>query len=74
MRYLPRVDGAGHGVVLAVVHGVWGPAVPTHALCAVVSGHGQVLEGREGGAEIKKGSGAAANQRSTGDGEGGNSG
>ena len=48
MRYLPRVDGAGHGVVLAVVHGIWGPAVPTHALCAVVPGHGQMLGEKKG--------------------------
>lgn len=45
MPVLPRVDGAGDGVV-AVVHGVWSPAVAPHALRAVVSGHGQVL--REG--------------------------
>lgn len=38
---LPRVDGAGHGVV---VHGVWSPAVAPHTLRAVVSGHSQVLE------------------------------
>lgn len=42
---LPRMDGAGDGVV-AVVHGVWSPAVAPHALRAVVSGHSQVL--REG--------------------------
>lgn len=42
---LPRVDGAGDGVV-AVVHGVGSPAVAPHALWAVVSGHSQVL--REG--------------------------
>lgn len=39
---LPRVDGAGHGVV-AVVHSVWSPAVAPHTLGAVVSGHSQVL-------------------------------
>lgn len=41
---LPRVDGAGDSVV-AVVHGVWSPAVAPHALRAVVSGHSQVLRG-----------------------------
>lgn len=40
---LPRVNGAGHSVV-AVVHGVRGPAVAPHTLRAVVSGHSQVLE------------------------------
>lgn len=40
---LPRVNGAGHSVV-AVVHGVRGPAVAPHTLRAVVSGHGQVLQ------------------------------
>lgn len=38
---LPRVNGAGHRVV---VHGVWSPAVAPHTLGAVVSGHSQVLK------------------------------
>lgn len=37
------MNGAGHGVV-AVVHGVWSPAVAPHALRVVVSGHSQVLK------------------------------
>lgn len=47
------MDGAGDGVV-AVVHGVWSPAVAPHALRAVVSGHSQVLQ--EGGRkrDVKK--------------------
>lgn len=40
---LPRVNGAGHGVV-AVIHSVWRPAVAPHTLGAVVSAHGQVLK------------------------------
>lgn len=41
--FLPRVNGAGYGVV-AVVHSVWSPAVAPHALRVVVSGHSQVLK------------------------------
>lgn len=46
--FLPRVDGAGHSVVAAVVHGVWGPAVAAHTLRAVVSCYSQMLEGDSG--------------------------
>lgn len=41
--FLPRVNGAGHSVVCAVVHGVGSPAVASHTVRAVVSGHSQVL-------------------------------
>lgn len=39
---LPRVNGAGHGVV-TVVHGVRSPAVASHAVRTVVPGDGEVL-------------------------------
>lgn len=41
--FLPGVNGAGYGVV-AMVHGVWSPAVAPHAFRVVVSGHSQVLK------------------------------
>lgn len=50
---LPRVDGTGDGVV-AVVHGVWSPAVAPHALRAVVSGHSQVLREGSRKEDVKK--------------------
>lgn len=47
------MDGTGDGVV-AVVHGVWSPAVAPHALRAVVSGHSQVLQEGSRKEDVKK--------------------
>lgn len=39
---------------MAVVHGVWSPAVAPHTLRAVVSGHSQVLTEENPKTEVKK--------------------
>lgn len=52
--FLPRVNGAGHGVV-AVVHHVRSPAVAPHTLGAVVSGRSKVLsEGHKDAGEEER--------------------